>query len=251
MRRSLPDINEEENDSEQSAEKQSEQLEDQEVIHLNQVMLHISCKKLKNTDGYIGGKTDPFIKVYMKEVNQEGEDDDGAEAGGVVQQLMLDGRKGYHKIGQTEVQQENFNPVFETPIKVTYLFEKQQKLRFELYDQDGTGRLGREEYIGYHEELLGHIMRKSRGKGYSDYFVEPGASRDKSEVKDDKDESIGKIIIRAESQTDGNNMMEIKVSASLDSLRGWWCGDRDAPYLVIKRAFLPRDIKEDVKTWIW
>ena len=48
----------------------------------------------------------------------------------------------------------------------------------------------------------------------------------------------GKIIIKAETVSDGNNEITIQAEAFLESIKGW-CRDFDWPYLMIERARMP------------
>ena len=65
----------------------------------NKVDLFISCQKLVNLDNF--SKTDPYVKVFMKE------------------------EKGtWNEIGETEKQQNDLDPEFKESIQVNYYFQK-------------------------------------------------------------------------------------------------------------------------------
>ena len=86
-------------------------------------------------------------------------------------------------MGETELINNNLNPDFKRSFEVNYSFEKQQKLRFNVWDKD----INDMEEIGYIETSMGNIM----------------GSRNQTQTADLKyDKSSGKrgqIIIRAES----------------------------------------------------
>ena len=76
------------------------------------IQLFISCRNLKNLD--IIGKSDPFWEVFIKN----------------------DSRSDWIKIGKTDTVTNSLNPDFATPIMINYFFEKDQQIRFEVYDLD-------------------------------------------------------------------------------------------------------------------
>jgi hypothetical protein len=59
------------------------------------------------------------------------------------------------KMGSTEQMKDNLNPDFETSFYVDYYFEKHQPIKFEIVDDDGSGKA---ELIGDTETLIGTIM---------------------------------------------------------------------------------------------
>ena len=74
--------------------------------------LFISGRKLKDADIGFGNKSDPFCKVFeMKNSN-------------------------WVPIGKTETIQNNLNPDFKEKVTVRYYFEKVQKIRFVVVDDD-------------------------------------------------------------------------------------------------------------------
>jgi Ca2+-dependent lipid-binding protein len=75
------------------------------------VALYISCRKLKNLD--VMSKSDPQVEVYLK-----------------------DKASHYALIGKTEVIKDNLNPDFSKFIECDYFFEKEQYVKFAVYDID-------------------------------------------------------------------------------------------------------------------
>ena len=104
----------------------------QPVDNLSQkVELFISCRKLKNLDVF--SKSDPICRIY--EFNERA--------------------KSWVKVGQTERIDNNLNPDFKTPIPFTYSFERHQRMKLVLEDDDGNNQF---ELIGAVETTMGTIM---------------------------------------------------------------------------------------------
>lgn len=76
------------------------------------LQLFISCRNLKDMD-FIG-KSDPFCQVYIKN----------------------DNRSQWIRVGRTDTVVNSLNPDFAEPITIQYYFEKDQEIRFEVYDDD-------------------------------------------------------------------------------------------------------------------
>lgn len=65
----------------------------------------------------------------------------------------------FEQVGRTERVENNLDPSFATPIKVTYLFEEVQKLEFRVYDIDdySTHSLSDDDFLGSAETTLGLV----------------------------------------------------------------------------------------------
>lgn len=96
----------------------------------NKIQIFISCRKLKDLD--IISKTDPVVKVSIRDSKQ----------------------KNYTQIGQTEVIHNNLNPDFTKHFTVDYFFEKEQFVKFDVYDVDNV----KNDYIGFVEVTVGKLM---------------------------------------------------------------------------------------------
>ena len=94
-----------------------------------QLNLYVSARKLKDLD--VMSKSDPCCALYEYKNNN------------------------WVKIGQTERIKDNLNPDFEQALTVAYFFEKLQKLRFEIIDDDGSGSYDK---IGEIETSMGALM---------------------------------------------------------------------------------------------
>ena len=123
-----------------------------------QIELFISCRKLKNKDTM--SKSDPKVKAYL----QVGEDNN---------HTIL--------VGETEEIKDNLNPDFKTTIKVDYIFESKQVIKFTVFDEDGKGK---EEHLGTVVTEVGKLV------GAKDQVTTLDL--------DDKGKPGGKIIIRVD-----------------------------------------------------
>jgi hypothetical protein len=105
---------------------------------------------------------------------------------------------GFVQIGKTEAIQNNNAPSFKTTINATYCFEKDQKVKFEVNDDDGGNNF---DIIGHVETTMANIMG-SRGQTFTADLTMPG-----------KEVSRGKIIVRAESLNHSNKEVSLQFSA--------------------------------------
>jgi hypothetical protein len=151
------------------------------------VDLHISCRKLKNLDVF--SKSDPVCRVY--EFSEQ--------------------TKQWIKIGQTERIDNNLNPDFKTIIKANYNFEKHQKIKYEVVDDDGGNSF---DMIGTYESSMGDLMG-SRAQTLDKDLVQNGK----------KPGSLGKVIVRAESVQDSNQVAVFKLECqNMPNVNAGCCG---------------------------
>ena len=109
------------------------------------VELSISGRNLRDLDVF--SKSDPMCVVYTKPF--------GASPGKKWQELL-----------RTETIVNNLNPDFTKKVQISYCFEEQQYIRFEMYDVDKRStRLEDHDFIGFAETTLGQIV-SSGGGGY-------------------------------------------------------------------------------------
>ena len=162
----------------------------------SKVQLFISGRKLKDLDVF--SKSDPLCKVFIRT--------------GTAQ--------NWTPLGQTETIDNNLNPDFATSFTVEYFFEKEQHLKFEMYDEDVQSL----EHIGNCEVKLGKIVG-SQKQTFLGELTLPGKSA-----------SRGKLIVRADAIKETNNEIQMKVSCSaLPDRGGCFCGGNN-PFLTIYRA---------------
>ena len=85
----------------------------------------------------VTSKSDPMVVVYTRTNNT------GA----------------WSEAGRTEWQKDNLNPNFVRAIKMRYMFEATQFLRFAVYDMDHeTADLSRQDFIGEVETTLASVV---------------------------------------------------------------------------------------------
>jgi Ca2+-dependent lipid-binding protein len=108
-------------------------------------------------------KSDPEVHVYLKDSKA----------------------KGYSFVGKTEMIKNNLNPDFTRNFILDFYFEKEQWLKFEVYDVDGKDA----EHIGNYETTISRIMSSQRQTLIADLNLPSEQSR----------KSRGKIIMRADS----------------------------------------------------
>ena len=143
-------------------------------------------------------KSDPIIHVFLK-----------------------DGKlKQYTLIGKTEMVLNNLNPDFTKTFTIDYYFEKEQWIKFQVYDVDETEL----EHIGDCETTLAKIMTSNKTTFISDLNL-PNSSA-----------SRGKIVVRADSVAQSNDDIQFRARATLNESKGGCLCGSDNPYLLIQRA---------------
>ena len=109
----------------------------------NLVTMYIQCRNLPNLD--ISSKTDPFVRAYIREEK--------------VPEWQL--------LGETETIQNTLDPDFLHAFNLSYYFEKNQLLKFEVLDYESKDK---HEYIGEFETSLGKLMG-SKDQKISEYLL--------------------------------------------------------------------------------
>ncbi|KAJ3148733.1 hypothetical protein HDU89_004583 [Geranomyces variabilis] len=149
------------------------------VPHSN-VELRIACRHLIDAD--ILSKSDPAVFVYT------------APPGRNTQ---------WRLVGTTETIQNNLNPTFTRPIKMTYFFEEEQRLRFAVYDIDKPNSQNPEDhdFLGSYETTLAAIVSAS-GQAIQKPLQNPNRPK------------AGYIKVSAEEQTDLKHVVKMCFHAS-------------------------------------
>lgn len=97
----------------------------------SKIEISISCRNLVNLD--ILSVSDPEVHVFVRDSRQP----------------------KFAFIGKTEMVNNNLNPDFSKTFLLDYFFEKEQYIRFEVYDIDvGSQR----DYIGVCETTISKLM---------------------------------------------------------------------------------------------
>ncbi|CAI2363354.1 unnamed protein product [Moneuplotes crassus] len=159
------------------------------------LQLFISCRKLKDMD-YIG-KSDPFCEVWLKN----------------------DERSDWTMVDKTDTMINDLNPDFTKPIIIDYYFEKNQEIRFEVYDQDQGGK----EKQGKHSTKVANLLG-----AYHQTYVGSLGKKDKG----------SKIIIKSESIKESNQAIVMSVSCEglKSKKKNFGLSSTNHPYLMIKRC---------------
>lgn len=142
--------------------------------------------------------SDPEVHVYVKTGKQS----------------------AYALLGKTEMVLNNLNPDFVKTFTLDYFFEKEQWIKFEVYDVD-TNEL---EHIGNCETTIAKIM-SSKGQSFLSDLTLPN-----------KTASRGKIIVRADSVAQSNHEISFSMKANITRRMGGCLCGADNPYLLISRA---------------
>jgi Ca2+-dependent lipid-binding protein len=164
------------------------------------VEIHISCEKLPDLD--IFSKSDPVCHVYMKNSKHD---------------------VNWIKLGETEQINNNLNPEFVKSFELNYYFERDQMLKFELYDVDVMSK----EHIGNLEIQVARVMGSHSQSFVGDLKIEG------------KTTSRGKIKVRLEQVSKNNDMIYFDaVAVNLPSKQMWFFGS-DNPFMFIERSRSP------------
>lgn len=104
------------------------------------IEIYLACRELVDLDVF--SKSDPYIKVsYRREPHH----------------------KGLTLLGRTQTIPNNLNPNYVKSFQLDYIFEARQDIRFELFDDDGSGKVDDDDYIGFVDTTVGKLMG-SRGQ---------------------------------------------------------------------------------------
>ncbi|KXS22568.1 Copine-domain-containing protein [Gonapodya prolifera JEL478] len=130
------------------------------------VELRISCTNLPNKD--ILSKSDPRVHVYLEKAMSS-----QVQAGPGLQRRSTF-VKQWVELGQTETVKDNLNPVFNTPIPLSYFFESTQLLRIVIVDVDdykATAPAQQQDFLGYIEVPLASIVQGSRTRPFERHLI--------------------------------------------------------------------------------
>jgi Ca2+-dependent lipid-binding protein len=112
------------------------------MARANESVFPNSFRNLRDMDMF--SKSDPFVVVFVQPF----------------------GGTKWAELARTEVVMNNLNPEFANKVRVAYLFEEQQHLRFEVYDLDSkSNRLKDHDFIGAGGTTLGQERNKRRLSG--------------------------------------------------------------------------------------
>ena len=174
----------------------------------HKIKIEIACKDLVDLD-FGMGTSDPFAILYVK-----GEKD-----------------QKWIKLGQTETINSQLSPTFEKIFEINYLFERNQIIRCEVFDEDEDGS---SELIGNFDCPLNKLL-VARNQSIKGELV--------LSQKSNNSKGRGKITLQASSVTDSNNQASMEIICHIldkkkKDKKGFLCfckPPEDNPFLVIER----------------
>jgi len=145
-------------------------------------------------------KSDPFCVVYTQPAGQQ----------------------TWKEYGRTEIIWNTLNPDFATKFIMSYHFEEQQKLRFELYDADSNSQdLKEHDFIGWVDVTLGNLVSQCVIKNKIQ-FHNPYLDR-------------GMLILMAEELVSNKDELQLQlIGHKLDKKNSWF--GQSNPFIVISKA---------------
>lgn len=207
--------------------EQKAHLENTKTHH--KVEIKISCKNLPNSDfgpNAEKNKADPYAVLYVK----------------------ADTDETWTKVGKTETIWNKPDPVFPERFKVNYLFEKNQLIRVEIYDDDADQKVlgGDDDLIGFYVCPINKILTSHKQTVKGDLRLAAGRGGSASN---------GRVIVVADAVPDSNNRAKMTFRCSLWPKKTQkkqflcWCKpEPDNPFLLVERAAVEEDEIEDA--WI-
>jgi len=151
-------------------------------------------------------KSDPFLVLYTKDL----------------------ARNIWREIGRTETIQDNHFPVFEKRFKMQYIFEQEQNLRIEAYDEDANDRdLRKHDYVGSVEFILGEIVHHPGGSMRKVLMAD--RERKGKKVRNKKSKKYTTITITVEEIEQCNDILYLTLGATRLPKMDWF-GSAD-PFL--------------------
>jgi len=169
------------------------------------VELSIKGKNLRDMDVF--SKSDPMCVVFVQPF-------------GVTNQ--------WQEILRTECIQNTLNPEFTRKVQISYCFEQQQNLKFEMYDIDSpSNNLGDHDFIGRATCTLGQIVTSGGGGAGGSGIVLTLSNPDWNG-------NSGQVIVSAEELSMCKDELELQFMAKKLDRKDWF-GSSD-PFLQISRA---------------
>merc|ERR1712001_702659 len=168
------------------------------------VELSICGKNLRDMDVF--SKSDPMCVVYTQPF----------------------GSNSWQEVLRTECIQNNLNPKFTRKVQISYCFEQQQNLKFEMYDIDNpSNNLSDHDFIGRATCTLGQIVTAggggSGGHGITLTLSNPNFNG-----------NCGQMVIAAEELSMCKDELELQFMAKKLDRKDWF-GSSD-PFLQISRS---------------
>jgi len=153
-------------------------------------------------------KSDPFFVLYMK-----------TGFGGQ-----------WREQGRTETIYDNHHPIFEKRFKLNYIFEQEQNIRVEAYDEDkkNVKNLKSHDYVGTVDFLLGEVVHHPGGTMRKVMTATRGARKGKKS-RNKKSKKYTTVTIKVEEIQVCNHILHLQLGASKLPKMDWF-GSAD-PFL--------------------
>ena len=164
---------------------------------VQKVEIRIATRNLLRLD--LLSESDPFVVVSLRDENTN----------------------KFFEIGRTEVVWDKRDADFETRIPIDYYFEKEQLLKFDVYDCDNakSNKLSDHDFAGTMSITLGEIIHCKNGRYETDLLSKYG-----KRVKNKQNKEYQTIIVQAETAPEDRGHMVLKFRAinlpKMDSFLG-------------------------------
>ena len=170
-----------------------------EPLGTSVVELSFSAKNLRDMDVF--SKSDPFCVAYYRPF----------------------GLNKWQELRRTEVIMNNLHPEWTAKVRISYFFEEQQHLRFEVYDQDSpSNKLEDHDFIGACTTTLGQIVTSS------------GLTMELVNEREGRFADNGQLTILPEELSTCNDDIELQLMGKKLERKSWFCSSK--PFLQFSRS---------------
>jgi len=164
-----------------------------------EVEIFLSGHDLPKLDTF--SKSDPFLVVYMKSGYG----------------------KQWREVGRTETIMDNHFPIFEKRFNVNYIFEQEQNIRIDAYDEDkkNARSLESHDYVGSVDFVLGEIVHYPGGT-MRKVLVATRGNRKGKKVRNTNSKKYTTITIKVEEIEQCNHLIHLNLGASKLPKMDWF-----------------------------
>jgi len=154
-----------------------------------QVEIFLSANDMPDLDTF--SKSDIFLVLYMMEQNN------------------------WRRIGRTETIYDNHHPVFQKQFKMNYIFEKEQPIRIEAYDEDkkNVRNIDDHDYVGSVDFVLGEIVHHPGGTVRKVLTKVRGKKKGKK-PKNKKSRKFSTVVVKVEEIKQCNQIVNFNIGAT-------------------------------------
>jgi len=148
-------------------------------------------------------KSDPFLVLYSK----------------------TGSANNWRELGRTETIMDNHFPVFEKRFQMSYIFEQEQNLRIEAYDEDekNVRNLSSHDYVGAVEFILGEVVHHPGGSMRKVLMADRNRGKNaERKVRNKKSKKYTTITITVEEIAQCNHLIHLTLGASKLPKMDWF-----------------------------